>query len=68
MSRGPGPDSLTWKKYGSSPSEKPPARSYWLILIVFLNLPNLFPRQYARDGVVTLGVLFLVLISQLPTN
>ena len=47
------------EKYGSSPSAKPPARSYRLILIVLLNLPNLFQlpglaRMYARDGVVTL--------------
>ena len=56
--------------------------SYWLILIVLLNLPNLFQlpglaRMYARDGVVTLRespstisslVSMLVLISRLPTN
>ena len=45
------------EEYGSSPLAKPPARSYWLILIVLLNLPNLFQlpglaRMYARDGVV----------------
>ena len=70
------------EKYGSSPSGKPPARSYWLILIVLLNLPNLFQlpglaRMYARDGVVTLRespstisslVSLLVLISRLPMN
>ena len=30
------------EKYGSSPLAKSPARSYWLILIVLQNLPNLF--------------------------
>ena len=70
------------EKYGSSPSAKPPARSYWLISIVLPNLPNMFPlpglaRMYARDGVVTLREspstiysldLVLVLISRLPTH
>ena len=30
------------EKYGSSPLAKSPARSYWLILIVLQNMPNLF--------------------------
>ena len=30
------------EKYGSLPLAKSPARSYWLILIVLQNLPNLF--------------------------
>ena len=82
MSRGPGPGSLTWKNVVAHQSAKPPARSYRLILIVLLNLPNLFQlpglaRMYARDGVVTLRespstisslVSLLVLISRLPTN
>ena len=38
----PWPRLFDLEKYGSSPLAKSPARSFWLILIVLQNLPNLF--------------------------
>ena len=67
------------EKYGSSPLVKSPARSYWLILIVLQNLPNLFQllwlthmrvAGYLRENQSTISslVLLLGLISRFPTN
>ena len=68
------------EKYDSSPLAKSPARSYWLILIVLQNLPNLFQLLGLLTcawGVINLRenpssisslVLLLGLISRFPTN
>ena len=76
----PWPRLFDLEKYGSSPLAKSPAMSYWLILIVLQNLPNLFQPLgllTCRDGVINLRenpstisslALLLGLIFQFPTN